>query len=104
MIKEVYAWSADFPKEEIYGMTMQLRRAAVSVACNVAEGAARGSRKEFAQFLHIALGSLAEVEALVELAEELFGLVNPELDNRVEHVRKMMSGLIKSLKASGGKG
>ena len=82
--------SANFPKEELYGMTMQLRCAAVSVACNVAEGAARGSRKEFTQFLPIALGSYP------------FALVNLNLDSRLERMRKMVTSLIKSPKASGG--
>jgi four helix bundle protein len=60
-----------FPKAEQFGLTLQLRRAAVSVASNIAEGAARNSRREFVQFLSISLGSLAEMDTQIELAESL---------------------------------
>lgn len=67
----IYEATEDFPKSEQFGLTLQLRRAAVSVASNIAEGAARGSRKEFARFLSVSLGSLAEVDTQVELAAKL---------------------------------
>ncbi|MCX7844973.1 MAG: four helix bundle protein [Candidatus Bipolaricaulota bacterium] len=54
LAKAVYAFTQAFPREEMYGLTAQLRRAAISVPCNIAEGAARGSKKEFAQFLFVA--------------------------------------------------
>jgi len=62
LAKEIYSASIGFPKEEIYGLTSQIRRSAVSVPSNIAEGAARNSLKEFVHFLYIALGSLAELE------------------------------------------
>jgi len=62
LVTEVYVATKTFPKEELYGLTNQLRRAAVSVPSNIAEGAARQTTKEFVQFLYISLGSVAEVE------------------------------------------
>jgi four helix bundle protein len=59
---EVYSITGQFPKEELFGLVSQTRRAAVSVPSNIAEGAARSSRKEYIQFLYVALGSIAELE------------------------------------------
>ena len=70
LVKKVYSLTKDFPKEEVYGVISQLRRAAVSIPVNIAEGYMRGS-KEYAQFLKIALGSSAEVETLLSLSKEL---------------------------------
>jgi four helix bundle protein len=67
----VYLVTGSFPKEELYGLTAQMRRAAVSVSSNIAEGAAKGSRKEFVQFLYISLGSLAELETQCMMAGRL---------------------------------
>jgi|GEM_PF-342092 len=71
LAKAVYQVTDRFPKEEVYGMTAQMRRSAVSIPCNIAEGAARYSKKEFIQFLYIALGSLAELETQWILAADL---------------------------------
>ena len=60
LVEEVYKLTESFPKEEIFGLTSQMRRAATSIPSNIAEGAARNSEKEFIQFLHVSLGSLAE--------------------------------------------
>lgn len=60
LVKDIYTVTASFPKEEIYGLTSQIRRAVVSVPCNIAESAARNSNKKFVQFLSIARGSLSE--------------------------------------------
>jgi len=68
---DVYAMTKRLPKEEIYGLISQLRRAAVSILSNIAEGAARKNKKEFIQFLHIALGSLAEVETQILIVQKL---------------------------------
>lgn len=64
----IYRLTESFPKEEVYGLTSQLRRASVSIASNVAEGQKRGSSKEFVQFLRIAYGSCAEIDSQLEIA------------------------------------
>jgi len=94
-VAEVYAITRVFPKEEIYGLTSQLRRAAVSIPSNISEGAARNSSKEFVQFLHIALGSAAEVETQLLIAQRLDYTNNIEklLDMAIT-VKKLISGLI----------
>ena len=102
LVKEVYRWSAALPREEIYGLTAQIRRAAVSIPSNIAEGAARDSRKEFLQFLYIALGSLSELETQILLARDLFSLEGEKISAQVETLRKLLLGLIRSLKGGGG--
>jgi four helix bundle protein len=77
LVSAVYLATSNFPKTEIYGLTSQLRRAAVSVPSNVAEGYGRSGRREFAHALSIALGSLAEVETQILIAERL-GYLAPE--------------------------
>jgi four helix bundle protein len=62
LAKEIYEVTRHYPKEEVFGLVAQMRRCAVSIPSNIAEGAARNSRKEFLQFLHIALGSAAELD------------------------------------------
>jgi four helix bundle protein len=68
---EVYRVTKTFPKEEVYGLVSQMRRSAVSVAANIAEGASRNSKKDFLHFLNIAQGSLVELEYYVHLIERL---------------------------------
>lgn len=98
----VYTTTGRFPTNEQFGLTNQARRAAVSIACNIAEGAARQSRKEFLQFLHIAKGSLSELDTQLELARRLGYLGQNEWENLnelLERVDKMLSGLIRHLRA-----
>jgi four helix bundle protein len=95
----IYAATKHFPKEELYGLTSQIRRAAVSVASNIAEGAARNSDKEMIQYLYIALGSIAEVETQLIIAEKLRYVDNTsELFSKITSIKQMLLGLVRHLK------
>ena len=103
LITNIYSTTRNFPKEELYGLTNQMRRCAVSIASNIAEGAARNSTKEFIHFLHIARGSLAELETqlivsynLSFLPEETF----KDFENEMKIIGGQLSGLLRSLKES----
>ena len=100
LVAAVYRCTQVFPKAEIYGLTAQLRRAAVSIPSNIAEGQGRLSTGEFKQFLGHARGSLLEVETQISIAEEL-GYLDPdrsiELLNRSAEVGRVLNGLITSL-------
>ena len=76
--KEVYATTATFPKEEIYGLVSQINRCSVSVPSNIAEGSSRSSNKEFAHFIKIWIGSLFELETQLTLSNK-FGIINSEV-------------------------
>ena len=96
----VYRSTQSFPKTETYGLTAQLRRAAVSVPSNIAEGQARRSTGEFRQFLGNARGSLVEVETQVLIARELGYLVENESDKLLAdatEVGRLLNGLVNSL-------
>jgi len=98
---EVYRGTASFPKHELYGLTQQIRRAAVSVPSNVAEGKGRYSDREFAHFLFNARGSLLELQTQLILAEELEYLSVAETRRLLalaEGVGRGLSGLINSLR------
>mgnify|MGYP001097219029 CR=1 FL=1 len=100
LAKMVYQLTATFPSSELYGLVSQMRRSAVSIASNIAEGAARATDKEFIHFLHITLGSIAELETQYILAKELqFTEALIALETSIERVRKMTVGLIKYLRA-----
>ena len=102
-VTDIYRITKDFPREEIYGLTSQLRRAAVSIPSNIAEGAARHSTKEYIQFLYISLGSIAEVETKLIIAKKLNYIhLNDRLKN-VRFIKGKMINLISSLKNKGAK-
>jgi four helix bundle protein len=95
-VENVYTLSRGFPKDEIYGLVSQLRRSAVSIPSNIAEGAARHSDKEFIQFLHISLGSAAEAETHLLIAQRLnYSNDIQESLQRLIAVKQMLSGLIR---------
>lgn len=97
----IYRASSQFPKEETYGLVSQLRRAAVSVAANIAEGQGRNTTGEFMQFLGIARGSLFELETLVILSANLKFFSAEASESILKHcgeVSRMLSGLKSALK------
>lgn len=97
---EIYKLTQTFPKEEIYGITSQIRRSAVSIASNIAEGYARQTHKETIQFLHIALGSAAELETQLIISSELSYTDNiDEIFDKITRIKKLIVGLIKYIKA-----
>ena len=99
LVTDVYRLTQSFPKEEIYSLTSQIRRSAVSIPSNISEGAARNSDKEYIQFLYIALGSTAELETQLLISKNLNYLTDiTEIMNGIEFVRKLLLGLIKYLK------
>ena len=101
LVKQIYEITNDFPKEEIHGLTGQIRRAAVSVPSNIAEGQGRESTKEFLQHLSIAYGSLMETETQILIAESLAyvqtGKAKFILEKTAE-VGRLINGLSRSLK------
>jgi four helix bundle protein len=101
-IEQVYLKTGRFPKEELYGLTSQIQRAAVSIALNIAEGSGSGSDLEFKRFLNIALRSSYEVICALEVAKRLKYLNEPDFDrlvNQCDEISAMLFGLIKKLKA-----
>jgi four helix bundle protein len=101
LVTDVYQITRGFPKEEMYGIVNQLRRAAVSVPSNIAEGAARFSKKEFCHFLYISLGSAAELETQLVISNNLNYLesgASAKFQMQLSEIRKTIIGLISSLK------
>ena len=98
----IYDVTADFPKSEIYGLANQIRRAAVSIPSNIAEGSIRGSKPEFSRFINIARGSLAELETQIILAcgrKYIIGKNNEDLTSLSNDISRMLVRLLQSLKA-----
>ena len=95
LVRLVYQVTREFPREEIYGLTNQLRRAAVSIPSNIAEGAARVGNREFIQFLNIAQGSLSEVETQLLIAKDLGYLKEgTELFDLCSRIASLLGGLM----------
>ena len=100
LARDVYAITRSFPASEVYGLTNQVRRAAVSIPSNIAEGAARGTDNEFTRFLRLALGSLAELETQIILANDLQYVEDSSgLFKDIEETRRLILGLIRFLNA-----
>ena len=98
LVTEVYKVTKSFPKDELFSLTNQIRRASISIPSNIAEGAARNSDKEFIQFLYIALGSLSELETQFIISKNLEYIDGEKFDyivSIITHVKKLILGLIK---------
>jgi four helix bundle protein len=103
LVLEVYRCSAGFPKSEIYGLTSQMKRSAVSVPSNIAEGKGRSSRKELLQFLFHARGSLLELQTQITIAYKLGFVTNAEAGNLstlADEVGRLLNGLINRFQSS----
>jgi four helix bundle protein len=98
----VYRFTAKFPKEELYGLTSQIRRASMSIPTNIAEGCGRNTDAEFARFLQIAMGSASETEYQLLLSHDLGFLTKEQYDKLnidVTEVKRMLASLLKTLRA-----
>ena len=96
IVKDIYEITKHFPKEEMYGLTSQMRRSAISIPSNIAEGFKRYHTKEYKQFLYIALGSIAELETQIVIAKEvglLEDLMMDAMNEKLDHTSKMLSSL-----------
>lgn len=94
LVGEIYRLTKKFPKEELYGLVSQIRRSAISVPSNIAEGFVRKHNKEFMQFLNIALGSLAELETQLILSKELLFISQNDIKNLeddIDHLGRMIT-------------
>jgi len=96
IVKDIYEITKLFPKEEMYGLTSQMRRSAISIPSNIAEGFKRYHTKEYKQFLYIALGSIAELETQIVITKEvglLEDLMMDAMNEKLDHTSKMLSSL-----------
>lgn len=99
LASKIYAATARIPREEQYGITAQMRRSAISVPSNIAEGSGRSGRAEYIRYLHIARGSLAELETQVHIATSLNMLdEKSRLDGEISEVGRLLTALIRRLK------
>ncbi|MBI4794336.1 MAG: four helix bundle protein [Deltaproteobacteria bacterium] len=100
LVKEIYSITAKFPDSEVYGLTNQMRRAAVSISSNIAEGQGRNSNKIFCQYLDIAIGSVGELETQLIISKEINYITTEKLDFMsaiLDRIRKMIRSLSRKL-------
>ena len=100
LVVQIYLLTEEFPKEEIYGLTSQIRRASVSISSNIAEGRYRGTKADFVRFLRMSYGSGAELETQLEIAKRLLktrSLNYNKVEGLLEEVMKMLNVIIKKL-------
>ena len=100
LVLAVYTLTETFPKTETYGLTSQIRRCAVSIPSNIAEGRSRGTRKDYLNFLRVSLGSAAELETQIEISKQLpFGkkLYYNDVERLLLEVTKMLKAMIRNL-------
>ncbi len=89
LVSDMYSLTKKFPKEEVFGVTSQLRRAVISISSNIAEGSSRPSKKDYSRFIDISIGSLHEVESLLEIAHNLKYLSQNEYVKIGEQIRSL---------------
>ncbi len=106
LVKNIYKLTNPFPREEIFGLVSQMRRCAVSIPSNIAEGRSRGTRKDFSQFLRIALGSCAELQTQLEIAKSLsYGDITRynDLEQDTTEIFRMLRAMLVKLEAKSSK-
>jgi four helix bundle protein len=102
LVTLIYEKTKTFPKDELFALTSQIKRSAISIPSNISEGAARESNKEFLRFLFIAQGSISELDTQLLIAHNLSFLSKEDyiqIDEKLTEIRKMLAGLIKFRKA-----
>jgi four helix bundle protein len=100
---QLYKITSSFPKEELYGLTSQIRRAASSIPANIAEGSGRNPQVELARFIHTAGGSASELEYHLILAHDLGYIdsnIHPELDTAINEIKRMLYGFEKTVQSN----
>ena len=101
LVKEIYFVTGKFPREELYGLVSQMRRSAVSIPSNIAEGEKRKTKKDFVQFLRIADGSAAELEMQTIISKDLYLKIDfSKAQSLLEEVQKMLITMINRLEAN----
>lgn len=99
LVKQVYKITAKLPQTEIFGLQSQMRRSAVSIISNIAEGSSRKTRKDYCQFMHIAYGSTSELETQLSLCKDLYAIpIEKELE-LITEISKMLRTIINKLEA-----
>lgn len=101
LVTKIYKATSNFPKEEMFGLTSQIRRSSVSIPSNIAEGAGRESTKDFLRFLYISMGSIFEMQTQLEIAKNITYIKEEEFNNLYEdsrEIERMLVSFIKKLK------
>lgn len=101
LVTKIYKATSTFPKEEMFGLTSQIRRSSVSIPSNITEGSGRESNKDFLRFLYISLGSIFEMQTQLEIAKNIIYLKEEEFNNLYEdsrEIERMLASLIRKLK------
>ena len=99
LVIEIYNVTKLFPKEEIYGLSSQMRRSAISIPSNIAEGYGRNSTKEYISFLHIARGSNCELQTQLLICKRLGYIIDDKIINLTEEITRMLNSMISKLKS-----